>query len=124
MDTAMPAQQRGLGFGGFLLGAFLLVIGSITGFRLVPAYIENTTIKNVFNVIANDTEMQKASEQEVRNAFSKRASIDNITAVKPDDIEVATDDNGQLVLSASYSVTVKLAGNVSIVMDFKPSSGD
>lgn len=123
MNTAMPAQQRGLGFGGFLLGAFLLVIGSITGFRLIPAYIENTTIKNVFNIIAKDAEMQKASEQEIRNAFSKRASIDNITAIKPDDIEVAMND-GQLVLSANYSVTVKLAANLSLVMDFKPSSGN
>lgn len=123
MNTAMPAQQRGLGFGGFLLGAFLLVIGSITGFRLIPAYIENTTIKNVFTIIAKDAEMQKASEQEIRNAFSKRASIDNITAIKPDDIEVAMND-GQLVLSANYSVTVKLAANLSLVMDFKPSSGN
>ncbi len=117
-------RQRGLSFGGFMLGALILVIGSITGFRLIPAYIDNTTIKNVFTIIAKDAGMQKASEQEIRNAFSRRASIDNITAVKPDEIEIAVDDDGQLLLSASYSVTVKLAGNVSIVMDFKPSSGN
>ena len=121
MNTAK--RQRGLGFGGFMLGAFLLVIGSITGFRLIPAYIENTTIKNTFNVIAKDPDMQKASVSEIRNAYSKRSSIDNITAIKSDDIEITTDD-GQLMLSASYSVTVKLAANLSLVMDFNPTSGE
>jgi Domain of unknown function (DUF4845) len=121
MNTAMPAQQRGLGFGGFLLGAFLLVIGSIFGFRLIPAYLQNSTINNTFKVIAHDPEMQKASIQEIRNSFSKRASIDNMTAIKPEDIDVSTDD-GQLVLSASYSVTVPLVANASLVLDFKPSS--
>ncbi len=116
-------RQRGLSFGGFMLGAFLLVIGSITGFRLLPAYIENTTIKNIFNTVAKDADLQKASEQEIRNAYIKRAMIDNVTAIKADDVEIATED-GQLVLSANYSVTVKLAANLSLVMDFKPSSGN
>ncbi len=119
MNTAM--RQRGLGFGGFLLGAFLLVIGSIFGFRLIPAYIQNSTINNTFKIIAHDPDMQKASIQEVRSSFSKRASVDDITAVKPDDIDIATDD-GQLVLSASYSVSVPLVANASLVLDFKPSS--
>jgi hypothetical protein len=121
MNTATLVQQRGLSFGGFLLGAFLLVIGSIMGFRLIPAYIESVTIKNVFNAIAKDAEMQKASEQEIRNAFSKRASIDNITAIKAEAIDIST-DGGQLVLSASYSVTVPLVANASLVLAFKPSS--
>ncbi|MEQ1526982.1 MAG: DUF4845 domain-containing protein [Gallionella sp.] len=116
-------RQRGLSFGGFMLGALILVLGSITGFRLIPAYIENTTIKNIFNIVAKDPELQKASEQEIRMAYIKRAMIDNVTAIKAEDVEIATDD-GQLVLSASYSVTVKLAANISLVMDFKPKSGD
>jgi predicted transcriptional regulator YheO len=97
------------------------VIGSIFGFRLIPAYLQNSTINNTFKVIAHDPEMQKASIQEIRNSFSKRASIDNMTAIKPEDIDVSTDD-GQLVLSASYSVTVPLVANASLVLDFKPSS--
>lgn len=119
MNTAM--RQRGLGFGGFLMGAFLLVIGSIFAFRLIPAYIQNSTISNAFKVIAHDPDMQKATLQEIRTSFSKRATIDDITAIKPEDIEIATDD-GQLVLSASYVVTVPLAANASLVLDFKPSS--
>jgi hypothetical protein len=114
-------QQRGLSFGGFIFGAFLLVIGSIFGFRLIPAYIQNSTINNTFKVIANDPDMQKATIQEIRNSFSRRASIDNVTAIKPEDIDVSTDD-GKLVLSASYTVTVPLVANASLLLEFKPSS--
>lgn len=121
MNTATLAQQRGLSFGGFIFGAFMLVLISLFGFRLIPAYIQNSTINNTFRVIANDPDMQKATIQEIRNSFSRRASIDNMTAIKPEDIDVSMDD-GKLVLSASYTVTVPLVANASLLLDFKPSS--
>ena len=121
MNKAMPAKQRGLSFSGFIIGAFILVLVSITGLKLIPAYMESMKIKNIFTVIANDPEMQKASHQEIRMSFSKRATIDNITAVKADDIEIAS-EGGRLVLSASYAVKVPLAANVSLYLEFNPTS--
>lgn len=117
----MPVQQRGIGFGGFIFGAFLLVLASITGLKLIPAYMQSVQISNLFNVIAHDPDMQKASPREIRISFEKRASIDAITAIKADDIEIANED-GSLVLSASYSVKVPLVGNASILLEFNPSS--
>ena len=122
MNTAMPVQQRGIGFGGFIFGAFLLVLVSITGLKLIPAYMQSVQISNVFNVIAHAPDMQKASPREIRLSFEKRASIDAITAIKADDIEI-TNDGGNLMLSASYSVKVPLVGNASILLEFNPSSG-
>jgi hypothetical protein len=122
MNTAMPIQQSGLSFGGFIFGAFLLVLVSITGLKLIPAYIQNAQISSVFTVIAHDPDMQKASPREIRTSFEKRASIDNITAIKADEIEIAS-DGGNLMLSASYSVKVPLVGNASILVEFNPSSG-
>ncbi len=123
MNTAMPVQQRGLSFGGFILGAFLLVLASITGLKLIPAYMENAQISNVFNVIAHDPDMQKASPREIRISFEKRASIDAITAIKADEIEIAS-DGGNLMLSASYAVKVPLIANISLLLEFNPSSGN
>ena len=121
MNTALPAQQRGLSFGGFIFGAFLLVLLSITGFKFIPTYIQNTQINTIFKTIAKDPELQKASVQEIRNSFSRRASIDNITVIKAEDVDVVL-DGGQIELSAAYTVTVPLVANASIVFDFKPSS--
>jgi len=122
MNTAMPVQQRGFGFGGFVFGAFLLVLVSIFGLKLIPVYIQNAQINTVFAEIVRDPNMEKASPREIRNSFDRRASIDAITSIKSDDIEIASGD-GQLELSANYSVKVPLFGNASILLEFNPSSG-
>lgn len=121
MNRTMPGQQRGLSFFGFIFGAFILVLVSITGLKLIPAYMQDAQIKNLFVTIANDPEMQKASLSDIRMSFSKRASIDNITAIKVEDIDIAS-DAGKPVLSASYAVKIPLVGNVSLYLDFSPSS--
>ncbi|WP_246487459.1 DUF4845 domain-containing protein [Ferrigenium kumadai] len=117
----MPATQRGLSLFGFLFGAVILVLVSITGLKMIPAYMQYEQIKNLFITIANDPEMQNANVRDIKASFDKRASIDDITAIRADDIEIVKED-GRLVLSASYSVKVPLVANVSLFMDFKPSS--
>ena len=121
VNISKPKSQRGLSFSGFILGAFILVLISITGLKLIPAYIQNAEIKKVFTEIAGDPEMQKASSHDIRMSFNRRASIDNITAIKADDIEIEI-DSGKPVLSASYAVKVPLVGNMSLYLDFNPSS--
>ena len=123
MNTAMPVKQRGISFGGFVFGAFLLVVAGIFGLKLIPPYLENAKIRNVFNEISHDSELQKASPREIRNSFDKRASIDAIKSIKPDDIEISS-NNGRLSLSASYSVKVPLGGNVSVLLEFNPASAE
>lgn len=121
MNIALPAGQRGLSFSGFIFGAFILVLVAIAGLKLIPSYMESAKIANLFTAIANDPEMQKASPRDIRLSFEKRASIDGVTSIRADDVEVAT-DGGRLVLSASYTVKVPLAGNVSLLLEFSPSS--
>jgi len=123
MNKAMPARQRGLSFSEFMFGAFILVLASISGLKLIPAYMEDAKIKNLFVAIATDPEMQRATPRDIRMSFMKRASIDNITAVKADDIEIAS-GGGRLELSASYAIKVPLVANASLYLEFNPSSAD
>jgi hypothetical protein len=123
MSTAMPAKQRGLSFSGFIFGAFVLVVLGIFGLKLIPAYMQDATIKNLLVAIANDPEMQKAGPGAIRMSFSKRSSIDDIRAIKAEDIEIAKDGD-RLVLSASYAVKVPVGGNVSLYLEFNPSSAN
>ena len=83
--------------------------------------MESMKISNLFTVIANDPEMQKASPRDIRMSFSKRASIDNISAINAEDVEI-TSNGGRLVLSASYAVKVPLVANVSLYLEFSPAS--
>lgn len=121
MNTAMAASQRGLGFTGFIFGAVILVLASMFGLKLIPAYMQDAEIKKLFVTIASDPETQKATPRAIHDAFRKRASIDNVNAIKAEDIEIAN-EGGKLVLSASYAVKIPLAGNISLYLDFNPSS--
>lgn len=116
-----PGRQRGLSFTGFILGAFVLVLVSMVGLKLIPVYMQNGEINKLFVAIENDPDMQKASVRDIRASFSRRASIDNITAIKAEDI-VIDNSSGKPVLSASYAVKIPLAGNISLYLDFNSAS--
>ncbi len=122
MNITKPGKQRGITLSGLITAAFVLVLVVSTGLKLVPAYIENAEIQKIFNEISNDPAMQKSSLSDIRMAYIRRASIDNIQAVKIEDIDVDT-SSGKPVLSASYFVKIPLAGNISFYLDFNPVSG-
>ena len=117
----MANKQRGVSLSGLLTVAVLLVFGVIGGMKLIPAYMQNTEIKNIFVAIAHDPEMQKASVKDIQMSYNKRASVANITAIRADDIDIAKDASG-LSLSVSYSVKIPLTGNASLLLEFNPSS--
>lgn len=121
MRQSTAKQQRGLGFFGFMLGAGLLVLGSMVSLKLIPAYLQNAEVNKLFSSIAHDPDMQKAPPREIRASFSKRASIDGITAIRAEDLEIES-DSGKPVIHASYAVKVALAGNISLYLEFNPSS--
>ena len=121
MNTAMPMQQRGITLGGFMIGAFVLVIVAITGLKLVPAYIQDARINSIFKEIAHDPDMQKATPHDIQVSFEKRATIDDITAIKPSDVDISSDGDTP-VLSANYVVKIPLVGNISLYLEFNPSS--
>ncbi len=122
MSKVMRNKQRGLSFSGFMLGAFILVLVSITALKVIPAYMQDEQIKNIFVTIANDPEMQQAGIGQIKMSFSKRSSIDDIKAITADDIEITKDSSGRLSLAANYEVRVPLFANISLVMAFSPSS--
>jgi len=121
MNTAMPVQQRGMSFGGFIFAAFLLVICAIFGFRLIPAYVQDATINSTFGEISRDPNMQNATPHDILQSFDRHSAVDDITAIKSSDIVISS-DGGRPVLSASYSVKIPVAGNISLLLEFNPSS--
>jgi hypothetical protein len=121
MNAKMPVQQRGLTLSGFIVAAFLFVIVSISLLKLIPAYIQDAKINSLFREIAHDPDMQNATPAAIKNSFDRHATIDDITAIHADDIDISS--NGATpVLSASYPVKIPLVGNISLYLDFNPSS--
>jgi len=117
----MTNKQRGVSMSGFLVAVVILIFVAIAGMKIVPSYVEDKTIKSKLEEVAHDPELKNAPVHEIRAAFSKRVAISNIANVKAEDIEVTKDDGG-ITLSASYSVKIPLVANVSLLLEFNPSS--
>lgn len=114
-------KQQGMGFLGSLIIIIALIMIVITGMRVAPAYIEFFAIKSILRSMASGPEVAGGNAKEIRSAFDKRASIDQIASVKGEDLEI--DKNGNTtVVSANYTVKTPLAGNVSVVIDFSAAT--
>jgi len=121
MIKTIAKRQRGVSLSGLLIWVVILIFAAIGGMKVVPAYIQDTEIKNILFTIANDPEMQAAQARSIRDSFSKRAMMNNINVVTADDIEIVKDARG-LSLSISYQAKIPLAGNASLLLEFNPSS--
>jgi hypothetical protein len=115
-------KQRGLSLMGLLLVSAVLVFFALVGFKVLPAYIEYLAIKKAVTEIARAPETRGGQATEVRKAFDRRATIDNITSITGQDLEVSKMGDGFEVI-ASYSVQVPLFGNVSACIDFVAEGG-
>ena len=117
----MAKRQLGATLSGLLIWIVILVMGGIFAMKLIPPYIQNAELKDIFNAIANDPEMQNAPLKNIRESFEKRAMMNNITIIDATDLEIDRDAGG-LMLSARYQEQLPLVGNITLVLDFNPSS--
>ena len=119
---AIARQQRGVSFSGFIVILVILVAVAIFSMKLIPAYMDNGKIQKAFDAIVRDPAMENATPDAVRMAFYNRAvTMDAVTAINERDIEIYK-DNGRLVLSAKYNVKIPVAGNVSLLLEFHPTT--
>lgn len=114
-------KQRGISLSGLLLWSVILILVSVSGLKIAPAYIEYSSIKKNLIAIAKETNSQSADLNLVRMSFSKRAQIDNIKSISAQDIKINR-ENGRVILSAQYTTKIPLISNISLNIDFKAIS--
>jgi len=99
----------------------VLILCAVLGLKVGPVYMEFLQIKKALVGIAESGELRGGSVNDVRKAFDRRASVDNISAVTSEDLEISK-DGGDLVIAFAYPKKVKLFGNVSLLFEFAGSS--
>lgn len=114
-------RQRGMSIIGVILILILVVFAALIGMRVTPAYIEYFTIKKAISALTQSGELRGASAADVQRAFERRANVDDITSVSPQDLEI-TKDGGDIVISFAYEKRIPLFYNISLVVDFAGSS--
>jgi len=114
-------RQKGVTLSGFILWSIVLIFAALLGFKIGPPYYENIKIRQQLRALVNDTETQSGLRRDVENAFSKRATIEDINAVTPKDLVIAKEGDG-IVVSVEYSTCVPVVANLKACMDFTASS--
>lgn len=117
----MRNKQTGMTMIGILFIGILVVFAALVTMRMVPAYIEYGSIVKVLKAISNDPDFKTMSISDIRKSFDRRATIDNITEVKGEDLDISK-DGGEVVVEATWSAKKPIVGNVSVVMDFTAST--
>jgi hypothetical protein len=118
---ALANRQLGISFVGLILIAAGLMFLAILGLKMVPPYMHSAQIAQILKTIANDPAMRGATIKDIKESYSKRANINYITDITAEDIDIVQGD-GSLSLSASYEVKIPIAGNVTLLLEFNPSS--
>jgi hypothetical protein len=65
--------------------------------------------------------MQNASLKEIKESYGKRAYINAISDLSAEDIEIVREGT-MLTLSANYAVKIPLVANITLLLEFNPSS--
>ena len=115
----MYRRQRGLSMTTLLVAAVVIVFGAIGFMKIGPAYKEYFEVKRAVSGAA--LEGRDSTVPEVRKGFERRAIIDNIDVVGPQDLDISK-EGGELVVSFSYTKKVPLFGNVSLLFEFAGAS--
>jgi len=111
-------SQRGLTVTGLLFGGMAIVLIAVLGMKVVPEVVEYTKIVADIKAIARDPALQQASLAEVRQSYTRRAIVDQVSAVTAQDIDVSR-NGSTLILSFSYTKKIPLFGPVSLLIDFE-----
>lgn len=114
-------KQQGATVMGMLFIAALVGSGFVLAAKLVPAYLEFMSVKKILNSMATSGDLKTMSSKEIQNSFFKRADVDDVKNVKPEDLIISREGN-QSVVIVEYSIKVPVVANVSACMDFTASS--
>lgn len=114
-------QQKGFSLSGLLVISFFLIILALLGMKLVPVYLEYSSIQKNLAATAKEAGTQDSDFNQIRLAFAKRAQIDNIKSITVQDIKI-NKVNGRTVLSTQYSKQIPLVSNISLNIDFEANS--
>lgn len=113
--------QRGLSLNALMLGGAVLALISLLGMKAIPPWIEYGNLVKAVKGTAGDSSLKDSSVAKVRDAFTRRADMDDVKSITAQDLDISK-EGGELVISFKYEKKVPLFHNVSLLFDFEGSS--
>ena len=113
-----PARQAGLSYFGWLVVIGLAGVIVVAGLRLMPIYMEYLTVKTTLENVAAEAGVSKKSKRYIWDRLQKRFDVNDVTAVKFDDLTIEIDNSGMATLRITYERRSKFIGNLDVVAVF------
>jgi hypothetical protein len=113
-------QQHGVSIMGLLIALVLVIVVALFAMKVLPSFMEFRTARATIQAVARSG---ANNPNDVRRAFENRAAIDNITTLKPTDLEITREGN-QMVIAFAYRKEVPLFGGVGLYIDYAANSRD
>lgn len=93
----------------------LLLLATI---RLVPVYLEYSSVRTVINNVISDSNTAMLSEHQIRDTIAKRFQVNRVENVSARDVEIKK-DGMKLTIKVDYEVREPLVANVGLIVTFK-----
>jgi hypothetical protein len=119
MRPSVFRRQRGLSLISLIFVGVIAVLLLTVGFKVVPSLIEYLAIDRAVQRIKSEG----STVREIRSAFDRYATIDDIKSISSKDLDVTKDGDG-VVISYKYSYSVPLTDTVRLVIDYSGSTRD
>jgi hypothetical protein len=108
----MRHRQRGVSVPGMLAVGAVVALLVVLLARLVPTLIEYQAVQKAVNRAATGTTVA-----EIRALFNKAASIDDISALSGNDLQISKENN-QVVVAFKYEREIHLFGPAYLLMRY------
>lgn len=108
----MRHRQRGVSVLGMLAVGAVVALLVVLLARLVPTLIEYQAVQKAVNRAATGTTVA-----EIRALFNKAASIDDISALSGNDLQISKENN-QVVVAFEYEREIHLFGPAYLLMRY------
>ncbi len=119
MTTLMNRQNmQGL---SILTWLVVLAIGGLlllATIRLVPVYLEYSSVRTVINNVISDSNTTMLSEHQIRDTIAKRFQVNRVENLTASDLDIKK-DGVRLSIKVDYEVREPLVANVGLVVTFK-----
>ena len=116
----LKRDQQGITLIGLIFIGAILACVILVGAQVLPTVIEYQAISKA----AKKAAQSGGSVAEIRKTFEASVTIDQITSISSNDLEITKGADGSPVVSFDYSREIHLVGPAFLVMKYKGTTAN
>ena len=111
-------KQKGLTLISWMVIFVFLGFHAVIAINIIPVYMTDSSIKSIWAGLPHDSSLAGTTVKNIRETVIKRLKINNVYALKKDDIKIRKVKN-DYVVSVMYEPRGKIIGSLDYIVTFK-----